>query len=612
MTDRSDDDALGQVRAVMSNAEEVDLPEGMEPEASAGDGDSQSPGTPSEGQADDPFSDCAQYPLNDHGNGQRYARHYRDELIYVPRYGWHVWTGQRWQKDEDGIEVRRRAQMLGELISREIPHLRLEDWQMQILEDGVQLRRRERELGRIVSAGGEEAEAAQQELDSMAPKLARLSGVEKVLLSVRKDHHGWAKTSGNTTRIDASIKEAGVGLAVSFERLNAAPLDVCCENGVMRFSVIPGDPESGMSPMADMQFVPHARDQLITKMMPVRYDPEAKRPIFDRFITRILPDPEVRRFVQRWFALNTTALTGEQKLVFFYGLGANGKSVLVDLIARMFGDYAATARIETLTGSTKKDGSAATPDLVPLMLARMVRTSEPEEGEKLREGLIKQLTGGEPINVRPNFGEQIEVTPKFKITIQGNYRPEVRGRDDGIWRRLLIVPFDVTIPPKERDPDLGAKLWEERSGILNWLIEGLIDYLEGGLQEPPAVLSATNEYREESDPLGFFLESCCDVSGQPEDSETVKDLVQAFQFWQDEQGGAVWQPGTVQRQLKDKMRRWVSPSTGKKFAERKSNGIMRYDGIRFSIEFGHRFRTAPRDANGRPIAGRTGGQDGSL
>lgn len=153
----------------------------------------------------------------------------------------------------------------------------------------------------------------------------------------------------------------------------------------MRFSVIPGDPESGMSPMADMQFVPHARDQLITKMMPVRYDPEAKRPIFDRFITRILPDPEVRRFVQRWFALNTTALTGEQKLVFFYGLGANGKSVLVDLIARMFGDYAATARIETLTGSTKKDGSAATPDLVPLMLARMVRTSEPEEGEKLRE-----------------------------------------------------------------------------------------------------------------------------------------------------------------------------------------------------------------------------------
>jgi len=187
----------------------------------------------------------------------------------------------------------------------------------------------------------------------------------------------------------------------------------------------------------------------------------------------------------------------------------------------------------------------------------------------------------------------------------------VRGRDDGIWRRLLIVPFDVTIPPKERDPDLGTKLWAERSGILNWLIEGLVDYLEGGLQEPQAVLSATNEYREESDPLGHFLEVCCDVSGQPEDSEMVKDLVQGFQFWQDEQGGQVWQAGTVQRQLKDKMRRWVSPSSGKKFTERKSNGIMRYDGIRFTIDFAHRFRSAPRDANGRPIAGRSGGQDGT-
>ncbi|MDS9468199.1 phage/plasmid primase, P4 family [Paracoccus sp. MBLB3053] len=603
--------ALGEVRSVMGNAEEVDLPDDMAKEFALEEGGEHSPGTPSDDPIDDPLVECAQYQLNDHGNGQRYARHYRDELIHVPRYGWHLWTGQRWQKDEDGIEVRRRAQKIGGLISQEVPHLRLEDWQMQVLEEGVGLRRRERELSRILSGNGDDAEAAQQELDSMAPKLARLAGIEKVLLSVRKDHHGWAKTSGNTTRIDALIKEAGIDLAVPFERLNSAPLDVCCENGVLRFSVSPGDPVNGMSAMGDMQFVSHSRDQLITKMMPVPYDPAATCPTFFKFISRVLPDPDVRRFVQRWFALNTTALTGDQKLVFFYGLGANGKSVLVDLIARMFGDYAATARIETLTGSTKKDGSAATPDLVPLMLARMVRTSEPEEGEKLREGLIKQLTGGEPINVRPNFGEQIEVTPKFKITIQGNYRPEVRGRDDGIWRRLLIVPFDVTIPPKERDPDLGAKLWEERSGILNWLIEGLIDYLEGGLQEPQAVLSATNEYREESDPIGFFLESCCDVSGQPEDSETAKDLAQAFQFWQDEQGGNVWQQGTVQRQLKDKMRRWVSPKTGRQFSERKSNGIMRYDGIRLLIDFGHRFRTAPRDAKGRPIAGRTGAQDES-
>lgn len=609
MSDLKNDGAVNELRDVMAQTEDVSLPDGMDIKSAGPDAAQAPPAPPSEGCTDDPFIDCAQFQLNDRGNGQRFHRHYRSDLIHVPRYGWHVWTGQRWQKDDDGIEVRRRAHILGERIAQEIPHLRLEDWQMQVLEEGVQLRRRERELSRTISSGGDDAEAAQQELDGMATKIAQLSGIEKVMNSVRKDHHNWAKTSGNTTRIDALIKEGGVDLAIAFEQLNEAPLDVCCETGVMRFIVTPGDPQNGMSAVAEMNFVPHAREQLITKMMPVAYDPNAQCPNFIRFITRILPDPEVRRFVQRWFALNMTALTGEQKLVFFYGLGANGKSVLVDLIARMFGDYAATARIETLTGSTKKDGSAATPDLVPLMLARMVRTSEPEEGEKLREGLIKQLTGGEPINVRPNFGEQIEVMPKFKITIQGNYRPEVRGRDDGIWRRLLIVPFDVTIPPKERDPDLGAKLWAERSGILNWLIDGLIGYLESGLQEPQAVLSATNEYREESDPLGFFLETCCDVSGQPEDTVTAKDLSLSFQFWQDEQGGAVWKAGTVQRQIKDKMRRWVSPSTGRKFSERKSNGIMCYDGIRLTLDFAHRFRNAPRDVNGRPIAGRSGGND---
>lgn len=624
MTEITPADAAIQI---MQQAESVELPEGMAPDDGAGDpppadlppldsydddypGGDAPPAPPDSG--DDPFRDCAGYQLNDYGNGRRFVRHHGQDVMQVPRMGFYVWTGSVWRRDPDEIEVRKLAQDLGEKIEQEIPHLALEEWQMKVLTEGQALKRRARELERAAEGGGADADAARDELARLDGQLARLAGIEKLMNSVRKDHHGWAKTSGNSGRIDAMLKEASPRIARAHDQLDAAPLDVACLNGVLRFAVDRDDPAAGyIGAGASLQLVPHDRTQLITKQMPVVYDPAATAPRFDAFLRRVLPDQEIREFIQRWFGLSMTALTGEQKLVFLHGMGANGKSVLVDVLAKILGDYSATAKIETLTGQGKRDGAAATPDLIPLMGARSVRAAEPEEGERFREALIKELTGGEPINVRPNYGEFITVLPVFKLTISGNHKPEIRGRDDGIWRRFLLVPFDVTIPPAERDPDLGAKLFEERAGILNWLIEGLLSYLDSGLREPEAVATATQEYREESDPLGHFLENACVVSGQPEDSEFVRDLVQAFQFWQDEQGGAVWQPGTIQRQLKDKMRRWVSPSTGKKFTPRKSNGVMRYDGIRFNDVFGPRFRSAPRDNHGRPLAGRSSDDQGA-
>ncbi len=163
-----------------------------------------------------------------------------------------------------------------------------------------------------------------------------------------------------------------------------------------------------------------------------------------------------------------------QKLAFFHGGGANGKSVLVDLMARMFGDYSASARIESLTGKNKKSGSDSQPDLMPLIAARFVRTSEPEDGERLQEGLVKALTGGEPMMIRALYSDFIIFRPIFKLTISGNHLPEIRGGDDGIWRRVMLVNFPVQIPEKKRIPkeELDEILWQERSGILNWLIQG--------------------------------------------------------------------------------------------------------------------------------------------
>lgn len=610
----TDEPNLDAVRAVMAAEEPVTLPEGVAAPQDAGADrpssgkggpadDGAPPAPPFQDEADLPERRCATLPLNDVGNGKRFVIHFGDDAMWVPRVGWFTWDGRRWRKDLDEIEVRRLAQRLGDLIAAEIPYLVLDDWQMAILG-------RKRELNDAWAAAetrsqgaGPEADAARAEMDALRPKLTQLAGIEKFLLALRKDHRGFARTSGNTSRIDAVLKEGGIGLARPFEALDADPLSVACENGVMVFRVEPGDSGQGMTDMAAFSLVPHARDQLITKMMPVAYDPDARAPRFEAFLRRVLPDPGIRDFLQRWFGLSMTALTGEQKLVFLHGMGANGKSVLVDIMARMLGDYASTAKIESLTGKNRRGGSDATPDLIPLMGARMVRASEPEEGERLQEGIIKELTGGEPILIRALHSDFIETLPVFKLTISGNHKPEIRGQDDGIWRRVLLVPFDIQIPKAERDKQLGDKLWAERAGILNWMIEGLLSYLEGGLREPAAVLDATAEYREESDPLGHFLMDACVVTGDPGDSELSRDLSRAFNFWMDERGDGQWQPQTISRRLKEKMRRWVSPRTGQKFNERKSNGIMRYDGIRFNDTFGARFRAAPRDSQGRPIVG---------
>ncbi|QIR85023.1 phage/plasmid primase, P4 family [Paracoccus sp. AK26] len=594
-------DGIEEIRAIMAEPESIDLPDGMDVPADDGSDPGPQPDdrgpddgspAPPDAEGDDLPRECASLPLNDFGNGQRFVRHFGDDVIYVPRVGWFVWSGQRWEQDPDEIEVRRHAQQLGGLIEKEIPHLALDEWQNLLLAEAPQVRVRLREVEDLIDAGGEGVEEARAERDKLESKLHQIEATKRLLSSKKGEHRKFAKSSGNSGKIDAAMKESTVDLSRKLELLDAAVLDVNCESGVLRFTVS-GGPGEGYSRMAEVEHLDHARDQLMTKMMPVRYEPDAERHLFEKTLNRIMPDPEMRGFLKRWFGLSMTALTGEQKLCFFHGGGGNGKSLLVDLIARIMGDYASTAKIESLTGRNRRGGGDATPDLIPLVGARFVRASEPEEGEKLQEGLIKELTGGEPILVRALNKDFFEIKPHFKLTISGNHKPDIRGLDDGIWRRVLLVPFDVQIPKAERDPALGEKLWAERSGIFNWLIEGLLDYLEGGLREPLAVLDATREYREQSDPIGLFLDSACVVTGESTDSLPTKDLVLAFNFWMDQRGEGQWKDRTISLRLKDKSRTWRSAVTGKGFTDRKSSGIMRYDGIRFSDVF---YRDLPIDA----------------
>lgn len=547
---------------------------------------------PAEGLAARLLADCAAQPLNDVGNGHRFALHFADRAMWVARVGWHVWDGCRWCEDPDTIELRRLAQTMGGRIVAEIPHVpapapvRAAEIVAADLPPDL--------LARARAARTPAAIAALRGID---PELAAVAEALAWRARVAREWRGHARGSGNSGKIDAMLQEASVRLSRPVEALDADALWVNTRSGVLAFA----RDDAGR---ASLRLLPHDRGQWLTKLAPVNWRRDAPAPRFRAFLDRVQPGEAMQGFLQRWFGLSLTGLTGEQKLAFFHGGGANGKSVLVDVIARILGDYAATAKVESLTGKNRRGGGDATPDLMPLVGARFVRASEPEMGAQLQEGTIKELTGGEPIMVRSLHANFITVSPKFKLTISGNHKPEVRGSDDGIWRRLLLVPFAVQIPAAERDHRLVEKLWEERDGIFAWAVEGLLDYLEVGLAEPAEVLDATAEFREESNPVASFLLQACVVTGRAEDSLSARELVEACNFWLVEQGLSEWRPRTISLRLAEMSRRWRAPDTGASFAPRKTATRNAYDGIRFADLFAARFRDAPRDQRGRPLSGR--------
>ena len=612
------DDGIEKVRAAMAAQEEVDLPEGVElpqdvadedPADSYPEGYFPPPPPPEDSAGDDeppnPFALAAAQPLNDIGNAKRFVIHFGDDVRHVSQVGWHIWDERRWRKDAEiskGLSptIRKLAQQMSELIKQEIDFMMPSPRERKLLEEEYQLVKRRAEI---------EGTAGYAADDSLLSELGtidgRLRGIESRLKGYRTSigrivTH--AKNAGNSGPMTNMVNEASVMKSITVDDLDQDDLVVNTLSGVLRFSVTP-DPASGASAMPEVRLLPHDRDQMLSKLMPVEYDPDATCPRFDEFLRTIQPNIEVRRFLQRWFGLSMSGIP-IQKLAFFHGAGANGKSVLVDIISRIMGDYSATAKIESLTGKNKKSGSDSQPDLIPLIGARMVRTSEPEEGERLQEALVKALTGGEVMTIRDLFSGMITFYPYFKLTISGNHLPDIRGGDDGIWRRVMLITFPIQIPAAKRIPkkDMDAMLWEERSGILNWMVQGLLDFLDGGLQEPDEVLAATEDYRKDSDPVGTFLADATLVTGYEGDFMTSRELIEAFNFWIEERGETRWGGRTVSNNLKRKADNWKHPEGGRKFISGKS-GVTGYRGIRLTDEFGRRMREATTKDSGPSWSG---------
>jgi len=608
-------DDLDRVRRTLEQAEDVEMPEGLgalpdeDQDLALGDEDADlGPDAPHPPSDLDPevLSACAGEPLNDFGNGQRFMRHFGADARYVPGMGWHLWTGTHFALDRNGLVVRARAQKLGALIAAEIPFLPIETWQQAAIDSKAGLQDRRRELREVRGDDGKPTSEAEAEIEAIDKKLKAIADIEKSRGERRKAHRNFARTAGNSGRIDAALKEAAPHISCLHDQMDADPMLVNTRSGVLRFQVV-SDPDSGMGKVASVQLVPHDRAYLQSRRVEADWRPDARADRFHAFFNRVQPAREMRGFLQRWFGLSMLGVP-IQALLFNYGAGANGKSVLIETIAKILGDYAAEIRIETLTGKGQADGSKATPDLVYLVGARLARASEPREGELLQDALIKAVTSGEPIMVRPNYGEFFRLYPYFKLTMSGNHKPEIRSSDDGIWRRMKLVPWDVQIPEAERDPDLIEKLLEERDGILQWLVDGALDFLENGLQEPDTVRMATQEYREDSDPVGAFIASCCHCTGDDRDRIPSLDLARAFNWWLEGRGEGRWTERTVSMRIKAKAKRWISPRDGRGFQPLKTQGVIIYTGIRFDDQFGPRYRLAPRDHEGRPLAG--GSSDG--
>jgi putative DNA primase/helicase len=227
-----------------------------------------------------------------------------------------------------------------------------------------------------------------------------------------------------------------------------------------------------------------------------------------------------------------TGSTREQVLFFLYGLGANGKSTLLEVLQALFGDYATQTNTETFL--VKHRGGGIPNDVAALKGARFVAAAEVEAGRRMAEVLIKQLTGGDKITARFLHGEFFEFKPTFKLWLSANHKPVIRGTDHAIWRRIRLLPFTVQIPKEEQDRELPEKLKAELPGILNWALAGCLQWQYGGLESPKEVTEATEGYREEMDVMADFLAERCFVA--PGASATAKELYSSYTSWAEAMG----------------------------------------------------------------------------
>lgn len=449
---------------------------------------------------------------SDTDNGKRLISYFGDDLLVRKESGtatgtWLGWAGTHWDIDNGSALAAIFAQLVGDIIMEEANFLEATKSERAAIEDGKTARVAMKAIAD--PERGDQAEIFDLKRRIMEGDAAR-SSLSKRKSARRK--HGLA--TKNRARMGAMLECAGPHLRRSPDDFNADPMLVATRTHTLRFAQA-ADPECPDPDVVRLKWGCHAlsehrRADLLTGVVPVNFDPDADCPLWRANLERFQPNEAQRRTVQQFAGLG---LLGKpiQRVMFHYGSGGNFKSVFLETITRVLGDsFAIGLPTESIIGGAEGSAGGARPDLERVFGKRMLRILELPSGVSLKADMIKKLTGGEKWPVRTLYKGFFEFVPLAKPHMSGNDYPQFDGSDGGMRRRLLVVEWPIKIPEAEqRDFDIVVgELMEEASGILNWMIDGAIDYLENGLVVSEDTKTSTDEYFDEMDPTAMFIRDC--------------------------------------------------------------------------------------------------------
>lgn len=292
--------------------------------------------------------------------------------------------------------------------------------------------------------------------------------------------------------------------------------------------------------LANGKSMPNSPAHLMTRAFGTAYDPDARAPMWERYLEMNVPDPQVRSYLQRAAGYALTGRSNEKKMFYLYGKKDTGKTIFCEVLSALFGDYGVTAAEDTLR--PKRNTNGPSNDINDMRKARFVTTSETRPGQEMDEALVKRLTGGDSLRTRGLYQENRTWNPECVLFVASNQYPRVTGDDDAIWERIRVIRFDRAFP--EGDPDRDNMLREnikdrELSGVLNWALSGLADYLANGLNEPEAVAEWSEEFRSEQDGVARFVDDLSEsgvLVKSPDESASRTEMYNRYRQWAQEEG----------------------------------------------------------------------------
>jgi putative DNA primase/helicase len=430
------------------------------------------------------------YPLTEGGNASRLSMLHYGDMIYCHTSGkWFIWTGTHWRMDDDGQAIRYAEDVIKYL------YLKAQN----------------------ASSAGERSA-----LFWAAMYADRSAGLKNIL----------------------EIAKSREEFAITAAALDADPWRLCTGDYTIELKSVTAR-ESRQS-------------DYITKEFGTMYDPTAQCPRWKEFLGKIfvkkddngnfVKDEELIKYIQKAVGYSLTGSVREECFFILWGEGANGKSVFLLVLGKLFGDYAKGTAFETFLEQPK---GKVRNDLAALAGARFVSAIESKNGDEFSEATIKMASGKDSVTSRFLFHEEFTYNPQYKLWLATNHKPVIKDLTYSIWRRVHLVPFDRIFEDAEQDKDLEAKLIEELPGILNWALDGLREYIEEGFKLPKAIKDASEAYRQESDSIGAFISECCVLNKDDKTTTTWRslELNSAYQRFCAEEGRAAFSPKEISKEL---------------------------------------------------------------